>query len=611
MIIGITVICCMFLFCLLVGTVYFSKSKLKSTENKLYSRLVIITMLGLIIELLCFYFVAHKDISNTYNILNDIVNRSFLIYLLLWEFLFTEYMFFISFESRLKFNKKLKNNKKNIRIILTIIYVVISIVIINLPIYYYNDGDYIYSYGLATNILLLIGGIFIIVDIFSVCFNIKKIKNKKYYPLFSLIIMMVFVFIIRQVNPGITIINSAFAFVTIIMYFTIENPDLKVVNELLRNRELVEKQMEDKSRFLFEVTEDIKEPTKNILMLSNDFDDLETNDKKNAIKLIRSNANRVLFKINNVLDISSMDASKIKIFNNEYNVYSLFETVEGIAKTLNKNKNVTLKFDINSNIPVMLYGDDVRLKQILISVLTNSINNTKTGFINVSLSSIVRYDVVRLIINIEDTGCGMSIDKVNTILDDNRELSNEEVEKLDKLDMDLVATIKSIKLLGGSFNIKSEENKGSAFTIVIDQKYNIKEKTDIMKDIDKYSSDVFGRKRVLIVDDDKEELFRISDILSKYNVDINTTMIGRECVDKIKRGEIYNLIIIDDELKNESALETLKELRKIKKFNSCVIVMLSKRKEHFKKYYLEDGFNDVILKENLVDELKEKIESNL
>ena len=514
------------------------------------SRLVIITMLGLIIELLCFYFVAHKDISNTYNILNDIVNKSFLIYLLLWEFLFTEYMFFISFESRLKFNKKLKDNKKNIRIILTIIYVVISIVIINLPIYYYNDGDYIYSYGLATNILLLIGGIFIIVDIFSVCFNIKKIKTKKYYPLFSLIIMMMFVFIIRQVNPGITIINSAFAFVTIIMYFTIENPDLKVVNELLRNRELVEKQMEDKSRFLFEVTEDIKEPTKNILMLSNDFDDLETNDKKNAIKLIRSNANRVLFKINNVLDISSMDASKIKIFNNEYNVYSLFETVEGIAKTLNKNKNVTLKFDINSNIPVMLYGDDVRLKQILISVLTNSINNTKTGFINVSLSSIVRYDVVRLIINIEDTGCGMSIDKVNAILDDNRELSNDEVEKLDKLDMDLVATIKSIKLLGGSFNIKSEENKGSAFTIVIDQKYNIKEKTDIMKDIDKYSSDVFGRKRVLIVDDDKEELFRISDILSKYNVDINTTMIGRECVDKIKRGEIYNLIIIDDELKN-------------------------------------------------------------
>ena len=285
--------------------------------------------------------------------------------------------------------------------------------------------------------------------------------------------------------------------------------------------------------------------------------------------------------------------------------------MEGIAKNLNKNENVALKFDINSNIPTILYGDDIKLKQILISVLTNSINNTKTGFINVSLSAIVKYDVARLIINIEDTGCGMSIDKINTILDDNRELSKKEVVKLDKLDMDLVATIKSIKLLGGSFNIKSEENKGSTFTIVIDQKCDIKEKTDIMKDIEKYSSDVFGRKRVLIVDDDKEELFKISDILSKYNVDINTTMSGKECTYKIKSGEIYNLIIIDDELKNESALGTLEELKKNKEFNSKVIVMLGIGKKQLRNHYIEDGFTDVILKENLKDELKEKIESNL
>ena len=417
--------------------------------------------------------------------------------------------------------------------------------------------------------------------------------------------------VIQKSIPSLIIIPSVAVLVEFIMYFTIENPDLKMVNELLRNKELVEKQMEDKSRFLFEVTEDIKVPAKNILMLSDNFYNFYEKDQKDAIKIIRSNANSVLFKINNVLDISSMDASKIKIFNNEYNVYTLFETIESIAKTLNKNENVTLKFDINSNIPDMLYGDDVRLKQILISVLTNSINNTKTGFINVSLSSIVRYDVARLIINIEDSGCGMSIDKVNKILDDNRELSNEEVAKLDKLDMDLVATIKSIKLLGGSFNIKSKENKGSTLTIIIDQKCDIKEKTDVMKDIEKYSSDVFGRKRVLVVDDDKEELFEISDTLSKYNVDINTTMSGKDCIYKIKSGEIYNLIIIDDELKNETALGTLEELKKNKKFNSKVIVMLGNGKKHLRNHYIEDGFTDVIIKENLTDELKEKIVSNL
>ena len=205
----------------------------------------------------------------------------------------------------------------------------------------------------------------------------------------------------------------------------------------------------------------------------------------------------------------------------------------------------------------------------------------------------------------------MSIDKINTILDDNRELTKEEVQKLDKLDMDLVATIKSIKLLGGSFNIRSEENKGSTFTIVIDQKCDIKNKTDIMRNMEKYSSDVFGKKRVLVVDEDKEELFKISDILSKYNVDINTTMSGKDCIYKIKAGEIYNLIIVDDELKSESGLGTLQELKKNKKFNSKVIIMLNKNKEHLKSHYIEDGFDDVILKDDLDKELKKKMQNNL
>lgn len=589
------------LLAVLLLFIYFSKKRLNTKETKVYSKMLIINFLYALMAIIT--FLCAKIYEN--DMLIAMMQK---IYMGLMLLLIINILIYNISIVNIK-----SNVKKVFRFLIRCFSALLFIFVFITPLNVINKGKLLDGYGLSYNIVLFATIIYFILIIISAI--VIFIKNKsgftKDLPFICLIVLYVAGLIIRNYYPSVMFENFLFTFMLFIMYFTIENPDLKVVNELLRNRELVEKQMEDKSRFLFEVTEDIKEPTKNILMLSNNFDDLETNDKKNAIKLIRSNANRVLFKINNVLDISSMDASKIKIFNNEYNVYSLFETVEEIAKTLNKNKNVTLKFDINSNIPVMLYGDDVRLKQILISVLTNSINNTKTGFINVSLSSIVRYDVVRLIINIEDTGCGMSIDKVNTILDDNRELSKEEVRKLDKLDMDLVATIKSIKLLGGSFNIKSEENKGSAFTIVIDQKYNIKEKADIMKDIDKYSSDVFGRKRVLIVDDDKEELFRISDILSKYNVDINTTMIGRECVDKIKRGEIYNLIIIDDELKNESALETLKELRKIKKFNSCVIVMLSKRKEHFKKYYLEDGFNDVILKENLVDELKEKIESNL
>lgn len=587
---------------IILNFAFFTKKRLKSDETKAYSVLVILSTFNIIFNTIGISLGYFDGVSDFLYVLNHF---DLPIYFW-WSSMMYIYLLYVYMNT----NQKRKLYFKIKKVIITI-NVLITIITIFLPFEVVITKKAGYAIGTCVNLVYLVSGIYLILSFITSILLITKKQFKKIIPLFSLIILGMIAAVIQKSIPSLIIIPSVAVLVEFIMYFTIENPDLKMVNELLRNKELVEKQMEDKSRFLFEVTEDIKGPAKNILMLSDTFYKLNEKDQKDAIKIIRSNANAVLFKINNVLNISSMDASKIKVFNNEYNIYNLFEVVEGIAKNLNKNENVALKFGINSNIPTILYGDDVRLKQILVSVLTNSINNTKTGFINVSLSAIVRYDVARLIINIEDTGCGMSIDKINAILDDNRELSKKEVVKLDKLDMDLVATIKSIKLLGGSFNIKSEENKGSTFTIVIDQKCDIKEKTDIMKDIEKYSSDVFGRKRVLIVDDDKEELFKISDILSKYNVDINTTMSGEDCIYKIKSGEIYNLIIIDDELKNESALGTLEELKKNKEFNSKVIVMLGIGKKHLRNHYIEDGFTDVILKENLKDELKEKIESNL
>lgn len=587
---------------IILNFAFFTKKRLKSDETKTYSVLVILSTFNIIFNTIGISLGYFDGVSDFLYVLNHF---DLPIYFW-WSSMMYIYLLYVYMNT----NQMRKLYFKIKKVIITI-NVLITIITIFLPFEVVITKKAGYAIGTCVNLVYLVSGIYLILSFITSILLITKKQFKKIIPLFSLIILGMIAAVIQKSIPSLIIIPSVAVLVEFIMYFTIENPDLKMVNELLRNKELVEKQMEDKSRFLFEVTEDIKGPAKNILMLSDTFYKLNEKDQKDAIKIIRSNANGVLFKINNVLNISSMDASKIKVFNNEYNIYNLFEVVEVISKNLNKNENVALKFDINSNIPTILYGDDVRLKQILVSVLTNSINNTKTGFINVSLSAIVRYDVARLIINIEDTGCGMSIDKINTILDDNRELSMKEVVKLDKLDMDLVATIKSIKLLGGSFNIKSEENKGSTFTIIIDQKCDIKEKTDVMKDIEKYSSDVFGRKRVLVVDDDKEELFEISDTLSKYNVDINTTMSGKDCIYKIKSGEIYNLIIIDDELKNESALGTLEELRKNKKFNSKVIVMLGNGKKHLRNHYIEDGFTDVIIKENLTDELKEKIESNL
>jgi signal transduction histidine kinase len=248
-----------------------------------------------------------------------------------------------------------------------------------------------------------------------------------------------------------------------------ENPDVKMINQLLRNQELVENQMEDKSRFLFEMSQDIKEPTNNILGVVNTYDELNNDEKEEAIKIIGDNANELLFKLNNVLNVSSMDASKIKIVNEEYNPKVLLNSIKNMALNAIGEKQIKLNFEVSESLPNKLSGDDVRLKQIIMSVLYNCINHTETGVINVNVDSIVRYDVARLMIKIEDTGIGMDLDTINKILDDNQELNKFDIDKIEQLDVDLKVAIKIIKLLGGNFMIKSDKGRGSTFTIILDQ----------------------------------------------------------------------------------------------------------------------------------------------
>ena len=587
---------------IILNFVFFTQKRLRSDETKTYSILIILSTFNIIFNTIGISLGYFDGVSDFLYALNHFDLPLYF----WWSSMMYVYLLYVYMN-----NSQKRKSYFKIKKIILILNIFITILTIFLPFEIVITKKAGYAIGPCVNLVYLVSGIYLVLSFITSILLIIKKQFRKIIPLFSLIILGMIAAIIQKNVPSLIIIPSVAVLVEFIMYFTIENPDLKMVNELLRNKELVEKGMEDKSRFLFEVTGDIKKPTENILLLSNNYNRFNEEEKEKAIKIIESNANSILFKLNKVLDISSLDASKIKVFNNEYDVYILFKSIQEITENLIKSKNINLKFYVDKNLPTKLYGDEVRLKQIIMSVLSNSVQNTNKGFISVDVSAIVRYDVARLIIKIEDSGCGMSMDKINTILDDNRALTKEETQKLDKLDMDLVATIKSVKLLGGSFNVRSEENKGSTFTIVIDQKCNTKQETELMKSAMKYSSDIFGKKRVIIVDDDKEELFKISNILSKYNVDINTTLSGKDCILRVQAGEIYNLIIIDDELKNGTALGTLEELTKIKKFNSKVIVLLSKDKEHLKKYYITDGFTDVILKENLTDELKEKAELNL
>lgn len=598
----VTAIICTLIFTILVSIIFFSKKRINLAENKVYTFLLIISSIGLVLELLCCYFVYNKDISLLHGFINNIVCRLFLVYMLTWLVTFAFYIYFISFKQK-------KDNKTLIiPNILKIIYCLFLIVVIVLPINYFSDGVYVYSYGMAPNFVTLIGATTILYNFYCIIKNHKSIKDKKYYPVYILIFLMVIALILRNVNPGLVLINSIFGFITGVMFFTIENPDIQMVNELYKNKVLVEKTYEEKSNFLFKMTQEVKKPLNNMKSI---LEGLKTSDNisdlQYGIKLLESNSKQMDFIVNDVLDITTLDSRNIKIMNNRYNVYNVFKDIEKRMQEY-ANDSVEFRFNIDENIPY-LYGDSIKLKQIIMSVLLNSIKKTNSGFIELSIESIIKYDVCRLIIEVEDSGIGMSIDKINEVLVTTNELSVDDIKNLEKLDINLKLCQKSIKLLGGNLMIRSEEGKGTEVIITIDQK--IFENKSNITELESYEDALYNASKVLVISDKEEDLERIKKIINDDNVLISNSFYGNDAVMKIKSGKNFDLIIIEDELPIKSGLTTLRELKEIDKFKIPVVVMLDKSKNEIKEHYLKDGFSDYILRENMNEELKRIVDKYL
>lgn len=314
---------------------------------------------------------------------------------------------------------------------------------------------------------------------------------------------------------------------------------------------------------------------------------------------IVSISNNISNVVNNVLDITDIDKRHVKIIYATYNIYNLFSQIIYLEKE--KNINVKFKYSINNTIPAELNGDSARLKQVICSTLNNAFKNTEKGYVDLDIFNIIKYDVCRLIITISDTGKGMSLDGINDILEDSSVVDEKELDKLNDLDIDLKLVKKLVDIQGGSMMISSSE-KGTTVTIVIDQTFNNK---DNFEYIDKSSKHISNKDKVLIINDDYNELTLLTKEFKRNNLEVSTTMYGKDCIDKIKNGEKFNYIVIDDEMENYNAVKTITELKKVSDIKDLnVIVLLGKDKESIKEHYLEDyPFKDYLLKENYKTEI--------
>lgn len=594
-------ICSLFYISLLL-IIYFSKKRLGTVENKIYIILAVTNLIGLILDISSVYTISNMS---QYPILNKFVSKAYLVYLLSWMFLFTIYVFIIST------NKKIDKNKTELHLSdyknkvypATILYFIFLILTIILPLYYKDNGNVIYSYGPSTNLLYFVSGLCIFTWLICLLLNFKQIKQKKYVPIFAFLIIGTLVTIIQGAHPEYLLMTSMETFITFLMYFTIENPDMKLINELNIAKDQAIKANNAKSEFLSSMSHEIRTPLNAIVGFSQALSEEDINDNaKDEVKDIMMASNSLLELVNGILDISKIESGKIEIVNTEYQFKNIYDELVILAKARMGDKPLDFRCHYDEDIPSVLYGDYTRIKQIILNILTNAVKYTREGYIDFSVSSVRKDDICRLIISVEDSGIGIKQENIPKLFTKFERLDLEKKITIEGTGLGLAITKKLVELMNGTIVVQSIYGKGSKFTIAIDQRVVNKEVV-VEKREEKKVSEVHAEgRKVLIVDDNKINLKVASRLLENYKLDITTVESGALCIDKVN-SDTYDLILMDDMMPNMSGVETLHKLKEIDGFATPVVALTANAVTGMKEKYLNDGFDDYLAKPINRDEL--------
>lgn len=343
---------------------------------------------------------------------------------------------------------------------------------------------------------------------------------------------------------------------------------------------------EAKTNLIRTISHDIRTPMTTIKGLSDELLDKNIeNSIKEDIKNINDSSIEVLDIINGLLDISKIEKGIIKKEETEYNIFELFKKLEDTTNEYIGNKNIKLNINLDSNLPVILYGDKNRLFQVFTNILNNSVKFTDEGIININVNGEKKDKTINLKVTIKDSGCGISEDKLTNIFKENNSSSTG-----------LSSVKKLINLLGGKIEIESKVNEYTLVTITLNQKIVEDNKIrEMMKHNQETKTFDLNGKKVLIVDDNKLNLKVASKMLETYNLNITTVETGQECIDKVKENT-YDLIFLDQMMPGMDGITTLNKLKELNSFDTPVIVLTADVMEGQKEKYLNSGFDDYLSK---------------
>lgn len=512
------------IFSILLFIIYSSKTNFSISENKIYHSIIITTIITGLIEIYSFILVKN----------NIAVDSSLYLYTLkllflgfvIWLYSFTLYTVIVT----LKLKDKDNDKYRIILVISSIIFTILSIITIILPISINKVGDLLLPTGSGVEIIYLLAVLCFIIMIIAIISNHRELKNKKYYPVYFLLVILGIMILIQKIFPDLLLINFSLSIIIYIMYFTIENPDIKLSKELKYTKELLNKRNELASNTINNLIISIKEPLTEIANFSN-----KKINKNNIslsleeIKELQKTTLSLVDKVNKVMDITRIESSDYSIKERKYQTSNLIDNIKGILEKNNKEVNYEI-----STLPKVLYGSDTNIVQTF-SYLVDFISK---NFENYTLSIKIFNLLVRnkchlkfsLVVDSKYNNLDM-YEKDNKYTLSNKSIEYEIYEKL-------------IDLQRGH-NFISKDGSKVIFEFSLYQRQEEVKEINDNEEIEYFDA---SDKNVLVALNSHNDIRNLSELLMNYNVNITTAGSVNELNELLSSNKTFDLVFLSDHI---------------------------------------------------------------
>ena len=512
------------IFSILLFIIYSFKTNFSISENKIYHSIIITTIITGLIEIYSFILVKN----------NIAVDSSLYLYTLkllflgfvIWLYSFTLYTVIVT----LKLKDKDNDKYRIILVISSIIFTILSIITIILPISINKVGDLLLPTGSGVEIIYLLAVLCFVIMIIAIISNHRELKNKKYYPVYFLLVILGIMILIQKIFPDLLLINFSLSIIIYIMYFTIENPDIKLSKELEYTKELLNKRNELASNTINNLIISIKEPLTEIANFSN-----KKINKNNIslsleeIKELQKTTLSLVDKVNKVMDITRIESSDYSIKERKYQTSNLIDNIKGILEKNNKEVNYEI-----STLPKVLYGSDTNIVQTFSYLVDFISKNFENYTLSIKISNLLVRNKCHLKFSLVVDSKYNNLDmyeKDNKYTLSNKSIEYEIYEKL-------------IDLQRGH-NFISKDGSKVIFDFSLYQRQEEVKEINDNEEIEYFDA---SNKNVLVALNSHNDIRNLSELLMNYNVNITTAGSVNELNELLSSNKTFDLVFLSDHI---------------------------------------------------------------